>query len=192
MLATLNGNIGDKFKDTIVIDVNGVGYGAYVTIDDYSRLNLGESYKLYIYEHVREQAHDLYGFLERDTQMLFEQLLDVNGVGPKMALNLLGIGSPAEVRQAIAEGNTKYIQGANGVGKRVAERVVIELKDKVGLVASDMIDSDIFRSSIVHSGDEAAEALVSLGFSPNYAMKALDGIDSELPVEDRIKLALKK
>jgi Holliday junction DNA helicase RuvA len=192
MLATLTGIIGDKFKDVVVIDVNGVGYGAFVTIDDYSRVQLGESYKLYIYEHVREQAHDLFGFIEHDTQKLFEQLLGVNGVGPKMALNLLSVGNPSEVRQAIAEGNTKFIQGANGVGKRVAERVVIELKDKVGLVAADLDDTAIFKSSTNVTNDEAAAALISLGYTAADALKALDGIDSELPSEERIKLALKK
>jgi Holliday junction DNA helicase RuvA len=192
MLATLTGIIGDKFKDVVVIDVNGVGYGAFVTIDDYSRVQLGESYKLYIYEHVREQAHDLFGFIEHDTQKLFEQLLGVNGVGPKMALNLLSVGNPSEVRRAIAEGNTKFIQGANGVGKRVAERVVIELKDKVGLVAADLDDTAIFKSSTNVTNDEAAAALISLGYTAADALKALDGIDSELPSEERIKLALKK
>jgi Holliday junction DNA helicase RuvA len=191
MLATLNGIISDKLKDIVVLDVNGVGYGTYVNIDDYSRLNLGEKYKLYIYEHIREQSHDLFGFLEIDTKALFEQLLGVNGVGPKMALSLLSIGNPNEVRQAIAEGNTKYIQAANGVGKRVAERVVIELKDKVGLVSSDLNDTEIFKSSLPHSNDEAAEALVSLGFSPADALKALDGVDTDLATEERIKLALK-
>jgi Holliday junction DNA helicase RuvA len=192
MIATLTGLINGKLKDTVVIDVNGVGYGTYVTIDDYSRISLNEKYKLFVYEHIREQSHDLFGFLEIDTKNLFEQLLGVNGVGPKMALNLLSIGNPNEVRQAIAGGDTRFIQGANGVGKRVAERVVIELKDKVGLISTDLDDTAIFMSSQIRVGDEAAEALVSLGFTPADANKALEGIDPDLPIEDRIKQALKK
>ncbi len=121
MIATLFGVVSEKLADVVVLDVHGVGYGLLVTTDDYSKLVTAEPTKLYIYEHIREQSHDLFGFLTRDTKALFELLLDVNGVGPKMALNVLSIGTSQAVRQAIAGGDVKFIQQANGVGKKVAE-----------------------------------------------------------------------
>jgi Holliday junction DNA helicase RuvA len=191
MIATLQGIVSEKLADIVVLDVRGVGYGLLVPAEDYGRLVSGESTKLYIYEHIREQSHDLFGFLTRDTQALFQQLLDVNGVGPKMALNVLSIGSASEVRRAIAAGDVKFIQRANGVGKRVAERLVVELKDKVGLVGVDLETTGLLQSDTNLFQDEAVEALVALGYTPGDASQALATIDSTLPTEDRIKLALK-
>jgi Holliday junction DNA helicase RuvA len=191
MIATLNGVVSEKLADVVVLDVHGVGYGVYVTAEDHGRLVSGEPAKVYVYEHVREQAHDLFGFLNRDTQGLFEQLLGVNGVGPKMALNMLSIGSATEVRQAIAAGNVRFIQQASGVGKRVAERVVVDLKDKVGLASVDLESTGVLQSETAASNDEAVEALVSLGYTLADAATALQKIDPALPAEDRIKQALK-
>jgi Holliday junction DNA helicase RuvA len=191
MIATLSGVISEKLTDRVVVDVHGVGYGVYVTAEDQGRLVTGESAKVYIYEHVREQAHDLFGFLTRDTQMLFEQLLDVNGVGPKMALNVLSIGSSSDVRTAIAGGDVKFIQQANGVGKKVAERVVVELKDKVGLASVDLETTGLLQATDTLLKDEAIEALVALGYTAADAAQALQKVDPELPTEERIKLALK-
>jgi Holliday junction DNA helicase RuvA len=191
MIATLNGVVSEKLADVVVLDVQGVGYGLLVPAEDYGRLALGEPAKLYVYEHIREQAHDLFGFLTRDTKSLFEQLLDVNGVGPKMALNMLSIGSGQMVRQAIASGDVKFIQQASGVGKRVAERVVVELKDKVGLVGVDLESTGLLQSEAGLAGDEAVEALVSLGYTAADASIALKDIDPELATAERIKLALK-
>jgi len=191
MIATLNGVVSEKLADVVVLDVHGVGYGVYVTAEDHGRLVSGEQAKVYVYEHVREQAHDLFGFLNRDTQGLFEQLLGVNGVGPKMALNMLSIGSATDVRQAIAAGNVKFIQQAPGVGKRVAERVVVDLKDKVGLVSVDLEATGVLQSEAAAGKDEAVEALVSLGYTVTDAAAALQKVAPELPTEDRIKQALK-
>ncbi len=191
MIATLNGVVSEKLADVVVLDVGGVGYGLLVPAEDYGRLNTGEQAKLYTYEHIREQSHDLFGFLTRDSKGLFEQLLAVNGVGPKMALNMLSIGSGQGVRQAIASGDVKFIQQANGVGKRVAERVVVELKDKVGLIGVDLQSSGLLQSESNLLTDEAVEALMALGYSLPDASKALQGVNTELPVKDRIKQALK-
>jgi Holliday junction DNA helicase RuvA len=191
MIATLNGVVSEKLADVVVLDVQGVGYGLLVPAEDYGRLALREPAKLYVYEHIREQVHDLFGFLTRDTKSLFEQLLDVNGVGPKMALNMLSIGSGQAVRQAIASGDVKFIQQASGVGKRVAERVVVELKDKVGLVGVDLESTGLLQSEAGLAGDEAVEALVSLGYTAADASIALKDIDPELTTAERIKLALK-
>ncbi len=191
MITTLNGVVSEKLTDVVVLEVQGVGYGLLVPAEDYGLLNSGEPAKLYIYEHIREQAHDLFGFLTKDTKSLFEQLLEVNGVGPKMALNMLSIGSGQDVRQAIASGEVKFIQRANGVGKRVAERIVVELKDKVGLIGVDLEATGLLQSEANSMKDEAVEALTALGYSSQDATRALRGIDPELPTADRIKQALK-
>jgi len=191
MIATLNGVVSEKLPDIVVLDVGGVGYGLLVTSEDYGRLNQGEAAKLYIYEHIREQAHDLFGFISLDTKQLFEQLLGVNGVGPKMALSILSVGTANDVRKAIATGDIKYITAAQGVGKRVAERVVVELKDKVGLTGVDLSASGLLQSENLLLKDEAVEALVALGYAPNDAALALQKVDPKLPTEERIKLALK-
>lgn len=191
MIATLNGVISEKQPDMVVLDVAGVGYGLLVTTEDYGRLQAGEKAKVYVYEHIREQAYDLYGFVGLDTKQLFELLLGVNGVGPKMALNMLSIGSINDVRAAIATGDVKYITAAQGVGKRVAERVVVELKDKVGLEGVDLASTGLLQGENILMKDEAVEALVALGYTAADAAAALTKVNSSLPTEDRIKQALK-
>lgn len=191
MIATLTGKVAEKIADIVVLDVGGVGYGLFVTTEDYGRLGTGATAKLYVYEHIREQAHDLFGFVTLDTKQLFEQLLGVNGVGPKMALSVLSVGTASEVRTAIAGGDTKFIQGAQGVGKRVAERIVVDLKDKVGLDSVDLSTTGMLQSDTLLRKDDAVEALVSLGFSAQDAATALAKVPADLPLEDRIKLALK-
>jgi Holliday junction DNA helicase RuvA len=191
MIATLRGVVSEMLGEIVVLEVGGVGYGLWVPADDYGRLSNGESVTLYIYEHIREQSHDLFGFLTRDSKSLFEQLLEVNGVGPKMALNVLSIGTATEVRRAIASGDVKFIQQANGVGKRVAERVVVELKDKVGLIGVNLEATGLLQSEASLSKDEAVEALVALGYSAGDASHALQNIDPDLPTETRIREALK-
>jgi Holliday junction DNA helicase RuvA len=191
MIATLRGLVSEKLADTVVVEVAGVGYGVFVTAEDYGQLQPERTTKLYIHEHIREASHDLFAFLKLDTKDLFEQLLSVNGVGPKMALNILSTGTANEVRSAVASGDTKFIQQASGVGKRVAERVVVDLKDKVGLAGLDLSKSGILQSDAAILKDEAAQALVSLGYTAADAMRALEPLSPELPTEERIKLALR-
>lgn len=175
---------------TVVVDVGGVGYGVRVTNEDFGRLGEGKEAKLYVYEHIREQGYDLYGFLHTDTKKLFEQLLGVKNVGPKVAQAVLDIGPAASVRGAIAAGDVKLLQSAKGVGKRAAEQIVVELRDKVGLMAGESAEAVVTRPGVA-MGDEAAEALMALGYSPQDAAAALQKIDKDLPLEDRIKQALK-
>lgn len=184
MIATLEGIVSEKLLDSVVIDVRGVGYGVYVTTEDHGVLTTGKNQKLYIYEHIKEAAHDLYGFTEKETKNLFEQLLSVNGVGPKMALSLLSLGNVKTVADSIANEDADFVKQAAGVGKRVAERIVVELKDKVGVAGA------IPKST--RSKDEAVQGLVALGFSQADAASALANIDTKLPTEDRIKEALKE
>lgn len=192
MIAILSGVVSEKLAGVVVLDVHGVGYGLYVTAEDYGHLKASDKAKLYVHEYIREQAHDLFGFLQPDVKALFELLLDVNGVGPKMALNMLSIGSAKEVRRAIAAGEVKFIQQANGVGKRVAERVVVELKDKVGLSGIDLDESGLLKGEQGLMKDEAAAALVALGFEAGDAGRLLSKVDPKLSTEDRVKAALKE
>ncbi len=191
MIATLSGIVVDKFTDGILLEVSGVGYGLLVPIDDASTLTRSQPARLFIYEHIRENAHDLFGFIHPDTKILFEQLLDVSGIGPKVALSVLNIGSGSTVRQAIANGDVKYIQSAQGVGKKVAERIIVELKDKVGLIGVDLASAGLLQSESATSEDEAVIALLALGYSSQDAFKALLDVDASLSTEQRVKLALR-
>jgi Holliday junction DNA helicase RuvA len=190
MIATLSGVVSEKTLNDVILDVHGVGYGLHVTTEDYERLVIGDAAKVYVYENIKEDAHDLFGFVLLDTKKLFEQLLSVKNVGPKGALAVLGIGNANAVRSAIAAGDVKMLQTAKGVGKRAAEQMVVELRDKVGLVAGSEAENLVTRGGI-NSGDEAVQALLALGYSEADAMLAMQHIDPSLSTEDRIKLALK-
>jgi Holliday junction DNA helicase RuvA len=190
MIATLTGVVADKTMDQVVLDVSGVGYGIFATSEDYGALGNGDLVKLYIHEHIRENSYDLFGFVKLDTKQLFEQLLDVNGVGPKMALSVLSVGTANEVRVGIATGDVKFIQKASGVGKRVAERIVVDLKDKVGLPGVDLATTGLLQADARLLQDEAVEALVALGYTAADAATALAPIAKDLPTEARIKQAL--
>lgn len=190
MIAYLNGVVVATEIDGIVLDVGGVGYGLTVSPTDYAQLSQGSEAKLFVYEHIREDAHDLYGFLKPASKKLFEQLISVKNVGPKVAMAVLGIGSEDAVRSAIASGDVKMLQSAKGVGKRAAEQMVVELRDKVGLVASFEAEGIVTRGGI-NLADEAVQALVALGYNELDAQKALEGVDPQLPTEQRITIALK-
>lgn len=190
MISYLRGEVTSKDIDHVVIDVSGVGYGVKVSLNDYEQLILGQTSKLFIHEHIREDTHDLFGFLNQGTLNLFHQLLSVKNVGPKVALAILSIGNEASIREAIAGGDVKKLQTAKGVGKRAAEQIIVELRDKVGLVSSVDAEGVVNRSAVDQS-DEALQALVSLGYSEFDAQKALSATDKDLSTEERIKQALK-
>ena len=191
MIAKLNGVATEHDGPMTVIECGGVGYGVVVLLDEQAAMRLGEPVKVFIYEHIKEDAHDLYGFLTKTRKDLFERLLSVNGVGPKAALAITNLGSEGQVRSAIASGDTKYISSAAGVGKKVAERVVVDLKNKVGLVAADDATAFLHESGIADS-DEALLGLMALGYSREDATVLLQVIDPTLPTEERIKRALKR
>src|SRR3989344_1650593 len=177
MIKYLHGEITEKDIDEVTLDVGGVGYGVKISVFDYESLQTGTKAKLYIHEHIKEDAYDLFGFLHFQTKKLFEQLLSVKNVGPKVALAILGIGSEQSVRESIASGDVKRLQTAKGVGKRAAEQIVVELRDKVGLVSSDEAEGVVSRGRI-NLEDEAVQALVALGYTEYDAQMALKGTDS--------------
>lgn len=191
MIATIRGTVTESFGPLVVIETAGVGYGVHVTAADQGGMALGQETRLYIYEQIKEDAHDLYGFRALTSKQLFEQLLSVKNVGPKVAMSVLDIGSDNEVRLAIANGDVKRLQTAKGVGKRAAEQMVVELRDKVGAPTGEGAEGIVGRAG-VNQADEAVQALVSLGYSDSDAARVLEGIDKELSVEERIKVALKK
>lgn len=189
MIATLRGTVIEKGRG-VIIECAGVGYGVLVTSLDFDSLRLNQETVLYIHEHIKEDAHDLYGFVLNDTKVLFEQLLSVKNVGPKVGLAVLDIGTVNDVKTAISQGDVKRLQTAKGVGKRAAEQIIVELRDKVGVPVGDAAENLINRSSVRHN-DEALQALVALGYSEADALAALQNIEITLPVEERIKQALK-
>lgn len=190
MIATLTGKIAETDNGIVVLEVGGVGYGVMVTATDQGTLPSGTQTKLYIYENIKEDAHNLIGFKLQSTKKLFEQLLSVKNVGPKGALAVLDIGNDAVVRSAIAGGDVKALQSAKGVGKRAAEQIVVELRDKVGAPVGEAAEQLIGRAG-VNTSDEAVQALMALGYSDFDASAALADIDTSLSVEERITLALR-
>ena len=190
MIATLTGRVSEKLEELVVIDVGGVGYGVLVCLEDYGKLVIEKETKLYIHENVREQSFDLFGFTKIDTKKLFEQLLSVKNVGPKVALAILDIGPSDRVRAAIASGDVKQLQTAKGVGKRAAEQIVVELRDKVGELVGANAENVVGKAGLNQS-DEASQALVALGYTEADALTALAKVDKDLPLEQRIKEALR-
>ena len=191
MIAKITGVAIDHEGSMTVIDCGGIGYGVRLLMDEQASMRLGEKASVYIYEHIKEDTHDLYGFVTKSRKELFEMLLSVNGVGPKAALAITNLGNEGQVRSAVAAGDTKYISSASGVGKKVAERVIVDLKNKVGLSPSEDATSFLQESSLADS-DEALQALIGLGYSREDAVSVLSKIDPNLSTEQRVKLALKR
>jgi len=191
MIAHVDGVVAEKFNSSLIIDVHGVGYEVAVAAGDYDRALLGESLKLHTYHHIREQSQELFGFSTLAAKKLFEMLITVQGVGPKAALAILSLGDAEDVRNAIASSDAAYIMKASGVGKRTAERVVVDLSDKVGLALRTNV-TNRGESDQLHHTDEALEALMALGYSLNDATRALEGVSTELSTAERVTSALQQ
>lgn len=189
MIAHVHGEVVEKTQAALIIDVAGIGYEVQVAAADFERAALGERIKLYTYHHIRETAHELFGFSQLTAKRLFELLISVSGVGPKMALAILGLGDVEATRSAIAMGDSAYVQRASGVGKRIAERIAVDLKDKVGAPGTTLTPNTPAAPHV--SSDDALDALLALGYSLQQANEALKNIDPELTVQDRIKQALR-
>ena len=190
MIAHIKGQVAEKFASSVIIDVQGVGYEVSLTAIDFENLNLNDDIKLYTYHHIREQSEELFGFTSLAAKKLFELLITVQGVGPKAAMAILSLATSEEVRNAIANADASYISKASGVGKKSAERVIVDLRDKVGLPTYYGRKSEPEQQPL-QANDEAHDALMALGFTLADATKALEGVDSQLSVEERIRLALK-
>lgn len=191
MIAHIKGEIAEKFANSVIIDVHGVGYEISLTSPDFDALNLNDTVKVYTYHHVREQSEELFGFTALEGKKLFELLITVQGIGPKAAMSILSLGSYEEVRNAIANADAAFVSKASGVGKKSAERVIVDLREKVGLPTYYGRKNDPVSTTTVPVNDEALDALMALGFQLADATRALEGVDLDLPVEERIRLALK-
>ncbi|MBQ3293386.1 Holliday junction branch migration protein RuvA [Candidatus Saccharibacteria bacterium] len=193
MIAHVFGKIDEKFGSSLIIDVNGVGYEVMVPYGDFEDARLGEERKFYTYHAVREQSEELYGFSTLTAKRLFELLISVQGIGPKVGIAILSLAGAEEVRNAIANADAAFVAKASGVGKKSAERVIVDLRDKVGAPSSyGATEVQVGVVGAKKEPDEALDALMALGFSLKEASAALENIDLSLSTEERIKLALKK
>lgn len=190
MIAHLRGQVVEKHDNSLIVDVSGVGYEVAVPLGDYDTTVLESNIKLYTYHHVREQAEELFGFSSLAAKKLFEMLITVQGVGPKAGLSILSLGSSEQVRNAIANADSAYITKASGVGKKTAERVVVDLADKVGLPTQYGRSDEPIQVEL-DTSDEALEALMALGYTLADASKSLEGIDASLPTSQRVTEALR-
>jgi holliday junction DNA helicase RuvA len=183
MIASLRGRVVARRLDGVVLDVNGVGYLVLTTLRALSKARSGDEVALDTYLHVREDALQLYGFAEPAERELFELLLSVSGVGPKVALAILSSSTPSDLRRAIALEDTTRFVAIPGIGKKTAQRVMLELKERLG--PAEGVGQA--------SGQElvARDALVELGYSVAEAERALAGTDPELAPEERIRQALR-
>ena len=188
MIAHVFGVVVEKFGSSVIVDVNGVGYEVNVAAGDFDETLLDSKIKFYTYHHIREQSQELFGFSSLIAKKLFELLITVQGVGPKAALAILSLGDSETVRNAIAIGDSAFITKASGVGKKTAERVIVDLCDKVG--QATRINNSVVANAIL-SNDEALEALMTLGYNLNDATKALEGIAVDLPTAQRVTMALR-
>jgi Holliday junction DNA helicase RuvA len=185
MIARLTGRPSQRDEQALVLDVGGVGYLVNCTRSALRKARKADEVTLETYLHVREDALQLYGFAEVEELELFEHLLSVSGVGPKVALAIVSGSTPSELRHAIAVDDTARFQAIPGIGKKTAQRVVLELKEKLG---ADGVEIP------VPAGKEdalAREALLELGYSISEAEKALSDTDPDLPAEERVRQALK-
>jgi holliday junction DNA helicase RuvA len=183
MIARLRGRPAGRTLDGMVLDVGGVGYLVRATVRALQKAEGGKEVELDTYLHVRDDALQLYGFAEPAERELFEQLLSVSGVGPKVALAIVSGSTPRELRRAIALEDTTRFMAIPGIGKKTAQRVVLELKEKLALEAE-----------IAEAGGPelvARDALVELGYTVVEAERAIAATDPEAPAEERVRQALK-
>lgn len=192
MIAHISGEVAEKFGNSVIVDVHGVGYELALTAIDAETTIVGKTYKFYTYHSVRENGEDLYGFSSLAAKKLFELLISVNGIGPKAGMAILSLAGPEDVRNAIANADTTFVAKASGVGKKSAERVIVDLRDKVGLPSRVGTTAIFTPAQTTVEKDDALDALIALGFPLKEAAEALEQVDRTLSVEERIRLALKQ
>ena len=193
----LNGTVAHIGPYLVVIDCGGVGYACRTTNHTISKLNVGKVSKLYTHLYVREEIFELYGFASESELGCFRMLIGVSGVGPKAALAILSSNTPEGLALAIVSGNEKALTSAPGIGKKIAQRVILELKDKLAKGQLTSAGGESYAGGITvipeNKASEASAALAVLGYSQSEIAVALKGIDLDgLSLEDVIKQALKK
>ena len=187
----IKGTLVQKSDNYIVVDANGVGYMIYTSLNSMQNTGeIGKKITIYTYLHVREDVMDLFGFTTIEEKNMFMQLISVSGVGPKAALSILSVTTPAKFAVAVITNDVKTITKASGVGPKMAQRVILELKDKMKTDGLEIDLEDESDDILSDNRSEAISALVVLGYSSNDAQKAVKGIDGTLSVEEIIKKAL--
>ncbi len=198
MISYIRGELIAIEEEKVIVDVNGVGFGIFMPGQAMNLLPpIGEEVKLHTYMNVREDAMQLFGFLTRDDLNVFKLVIGVSGIGPKGGLSILSHLSPDELRFAVMSHDVKAISGAPGIGKKTAEKLIIELKDKLSI--EDVLERTVERDSHAISSTnnqihtEAVQALVALGYGNTEALKAVKKVDTseDMTVEDVLKQALK-
>ena len=181
MIGSLRGTVLEMYVSSVLFEVNGVGYHIRLSASVRASLITGEKCFLYIHDHVREDTHDLFGFLSQSELQLFERLLGVSGVGPKVALTLLSAGSAESIRRAVMQGDLAVLTSVPGVGKKTAQKIILDLK---GQLVEEEGESPADR--------EVIEALVSLGLTAHAAREAMKSVShSTKDVSERVREALK-
>ncbi|MBQ2928028.1 MAG: Holliday junction branch migration protein RuvA [Oscillospiraceae bacterium] len=195
MLYYVSGNVAVLEPGLAVIDCGGVGYGCRVTAYTAGQLKLNQQAKLYITESIREDAFDLYGFISREEQRCYELLTSVNGVGPKAAMAILSSGGPQNFTLAVMTGDEKMLTAAQGVGKKIAQRIILELKDKLGGSNLELdFSTGPTASAPAQKSNSAAlahAALQELGYSAAEINAALKGVDPQASTEEMVRYALR-
>ncbi len=192
MFEYIKGELVDLTPTSVVVENNGIGYYLNISLNTYSKLSGHKNAQVYLHQVVREDAHLLFGFIDASERSVFRHLISVSGVGANTARMMLSSLTPSEIQTAIVSSNVKTLQGVKGIGAKSAQRLIIELKDKLGK------DTDISDISLLQNNttkDEALSALVMLGFVKNSVTKVIDKLFASNPsasVEDLIKLALKQ
>ena len=194
MIYYVSGEVAVLEPGLAVIDCGGVGYGCRVTAYTASQLKLHQKAKLYVTESIREDAYDLYGFISREEQRCYELLTSVNGVGPKAAISILSAGGPQNFTLAVMTGDEKMLTAAQGIGKKIAQRIILELKDKIGggSMELDFSGPKTAAAPVQSNGVSLAQAaLQELGYSPAEIAQALKGVDTNATTEEMVRYALR-
>lgn len=184
MIAYLKGSILSKDQRAVILNVNGVGYLVFLKNKDLTNLQNNEFVEFFIHSYIKEDALDLYGFINTEELAFFKQLLSVSGVGPRTAMSVMSLAEVADLKRAITSGNPSFLQQVSGIGKKTAERLVLELKEK-------FIDDVSVDGSLANTDQQVISALVSLGYKEREAVDMTIGLQLEGDLSDKIKQALK-
>ena len=189
MIAFLKGIFVQKTPASVIMEVNGVGYDVQVSLHTYSAIQDQQQGMLYTHLHIREDAHILYGFADTREKNLFLQLTSVNGIGASTARMMLSSMKPEEISRAIAQGDLRVLERIKGIGKKTAERLVLELRDKVGIHSGETNISVLVNNSLEQ---DALNALLALGIGKQAAEQAVRKVISSSPAVDKIEEVIKK
>lgn len=194
MISFIEGKI--KFinqKDICILTNSGVGYEIQIDKNQIDRLSIGQDIGLHIYSHIKEDAFDLFGFIDRSEKIMFEQLTSISGIGPKSALQILSLSGVQVLYENVVKNNVAYLTQISGIGKKIAEKIVLELKDKLPKIAFEFDHAGNENNNVnISENMDVFEALKSMGYTPREAKEAVEKItEFDLTLEQKIKLALK-